>query len=67
MAAEVFEFNQKQLGYNFSLLDIGGGSLEPETLESYLKRWQLLSPVALADIFLPIPASGSLQNQVMTA
>lgn len=25
MAAEVFEFNQKQLGYNFSLLDIGGG------------------------------------------
>ena len=25
MAAEVFEFNQKRLGYNFSLLDIGGG------------------------------------------
>lgn len=25
MAAEVFEFNKKQLGYNFSLLDIGGG------------------------------------------
>lgn len=32
MAAEVFEFNKKQLGYNFSLLDIGGGF--PGTRES---------------------------------